>query len=187
MQDTPIMMTRREKREKAKQEARRAMWAWIREFAAVIAAVLLIRTFLFQIITVQGGSMLDTLHTGDRMYVSLLTARVQGYERGDVVICIYPGRSDRCVKRLIGLPGDSVEIVRGEVYVNGEHLTEDYITHPGAYSYPLTVLGEGEYFVLGDNRPISHDSHSGDVGPVTRMAGKARWIIWPLDRIGRVE
>ena len=187
MQDVYELMTRRQKREQKKQEAKKEMWSWIREIVVVVVAVLLIKTFLFEIITVEGDSMLETLRTGDRMYVSILSARIEGYQRGDIVICYYPNRTDRCVKRIIALPGDSVEIIQGTVYVNGELVEEDYIDHQGRYTYPLTVMGEGEYFVLGDNRPISHDSHSNDVGPVTRIEGKARFIIWPLDRIGKAE
>lgn len=185
MQDTPVQ-TQKEKTEKGK-KAGQELWSWIRELAMAVIIVLVIRTFLFEIITVEGGSMLETLKSGDRLYVSLLTPRFEGYERGDVVICYYPGREDRCVKRIIGMPGDTVKIVQGEVYVNGELIEEDYITHEADYNYPEITLAEDEYFVLGDNRPISHDSHSHDVGPVTRIEGKVRFVLWPFDRIGAVE
>lgn len=186
MQEVPTekMLTRREKRtKKAKQE----LWSWIRELAGAIIIVLIIKTFFFEIITVDGGSMLDTLHNGDKLYVSLLTPRFEGYERGDVVICFYPGRTDRCVKRIIGLPGDTLSISYGEVTVNGQVIEEDYLTHIAGYHYPEITLAEDEYFVLGDNRPISHDSHSHDVGPVTRIEGKVRFIIWPFTRLGAVD
>ena len=186
MQDTtqiPVEPEKQEKRKKAKQE----MWSWIRELAIAFIIVFVIKTFFFEIITVDGGSMLETLKDGDRLYVSLLTPRIQGYERGDVVICYYPGRDDRCVKRIIGLPGETVEIRSGLVYVNGELLEEDYLTHTASYNYAEITLAEDEYFVLGDNRPISHDSHSFDVGPVTRIEGKVRFVLWPLDRAGGVE
>lgn len=186
MQEVPTekMLTRREKRKK---KAKQELWSWIRELVGAIVIVLIIKTFFFEIITVEGGSMLETLHTGDKLYVSLLTPRFEGYERGDVVICFYPGRTDRCVKRIVGLPGDTVKIVSGEVYVNGEAIEENYLTHIAGYHYPEITLAADEYFVLGDNRPISHDSHSHDVGPVTRIEGKVRFVIWPLDRAGAVE
>lgn len=173
--------------QKTGKKAGREMLSWIRELVIALAIVLVIRTFLFSIITVDGSSMQETLQGGDRLYVSLLTARMQGYERGDVVICYYPGRTDRCVKRIIGLPGDTVEITGGTVLVNGEVLEEEYIDHPARYSYPSVTLAEDEYFVLGDNRPISHDSHSADVGPVKRIEGKVRFVIWPLSRMGAVK
>lgn len=186
MQEVPTekMLTRREKREK---KAKQELWSWIRELAVAIIIVLIIKTFFFEIITVDGDSMLDTLHSGDKLYVSLLTPRFEGYERGDVVICFYPGRTDRCVKRIIGLPGETVSISYGEVTVNGEVIEEDYLTRIAGYHYPEITLAEDEYFVLGDNRPISHDSHSHDVGPVTRIEGKVRFIIWPFTRLGAVD
>lgn len=190
MQNTPIQEpvdNRRTRRTNRQQKRKKEMWSWIRELAIAIVIVLIVRTFFFSIISVKGSSMLETLHSGDRVYVSILTARLQGYERGDTVICSYPGRTDLCVKRIIGLPGDTVEVVRGEVFVNGEKVKEDYLAYTASYSYPACTLAEGEYFVLGDNRPISHDSHSSDVGPVTELKGKVRFIIWPPNRIGGVE
>ncbi len=186
MQDTPVVHQPDPKAE-GRKKVKREMWSWIRELLIAVAVVLLIRTFLFSIITVKGDSMLETLQSGDRLYVSVLTPRLTGYERGDIVICHYPGRNDQCVKRLIGLPGDTVEIVSGTVLVNGVPLREDYLEHTAIYTYPAITLADGEYFVLGDNRPISHDSHSADVGPVTRLVGKVRFILWPLSRIGSVK
>ena len=179
--------TPNEKKEKKKKTVGSEILSWVVSLAVALAAAMLIRTFLFTLITVDGTSMMDTLLDGDKLYVSVLSAKIQGYEHGDVVICHYPGRNDFCVKRVIALPGDTVMVEHGQVYVNGEALEEDYIVYPAAYSYPETTMGEGEYFLLGDNRHISHDSHSPDVGPVTRVVGKARAIIWPPNRIGAVK
>lgn len=189
MQNMPetAVMSRREKRLLKKKQARKEAWAWVRELALVVLIVLVIKNFLFAIVTVSGDSMLETLKNGDRMYVSLLTPRVFGYERGDVVTCYFPGRTDQCVKRIVGLPGEQVEVRAGEVFVNGEALDEAYLDHTAGYDYPAITLAEDEYFVLGDNRPVSHDSHSSDVGPVTGLVGKVRLIIWPMDRLGVVR
>ncbi len=196
MQNTPLHHqntttqesgTRAQRRKAKQKEIKKEMWAWIRELAAIVIIVVIIKSFLFSIITVQGDSMKDTLLSGDRLYVSLLTPRINGYERGDVIICFYPGRTDRCVKRIVGLPGETVNIQSGTVYVNGLPLEEDYLDYTASYNYPSITLEEGEYFVLGDNRPISHDSHSFDVGPVTNIEGKVRFRIWPLNRIGSIE
>ena len=183
-ESAPTQKTRKYRRQ---QKRKKEMWAWIRELAVALVIVFIIRTFLFSIISVKGSSMLETLHDGDRVYVSILTARLGGYDRGDVVICSYPGRTDLCVKRIIGLPGEEIEIIHGTVFVNGEQLEEDYLTYSASYSNPAYTLAEGEYFVLGDNRPISHDSHSADVGPVTELKGKVRFILWPPQHIGGVE
>ncbi len=177
---------RREKKSarKGKKSVGREILSWVYCLAGAVAAALLIRTFLFQVIHVQGDSMLGTLHSRDMVYVSELTARIEGYERGDVVICVYPGADHQCVKRIIGLPGDTIRVEKGTVIRNGEPVEEPYLTRTASYSTEEITLGEGEYYVLGDNRPISHDSHSPDVGPVTDIVGKVRCVIWPLSRIG---
>ena len=169
---------------KGKKSVGAEILSWIYCLAGAVAAALLIRTFLFQVIHVQGDSMLETLHSRDMVYVSELTARIEGYEYGDIVICVYPGADHQCVKRIIGLPGDTIRMEKGTVIRNGEPLDEPYLTHKASYSTEEITLGEGEYYVLGDNRPISHDSHSSDVGPVTEIVGKVRCVIWPPNRIG---
>ncbi len=185
--DVSYRKAKKNGRKPRKRKVEQEMLSWIRELLLAFLIVLIIKLFLFEIITVKGGSMLETLQNGDKLYVSLLTPKIEGYARGDVVICYYPGREDRCVKRIIALPGDTVEVKAGTVYVNGEQLEEDYITYAANYNYPLTTLEEDEYFVLGDNRPISHDSHSADVGAVSRIEGKVRFVLWPLSRFGAVE
>ena len=172
---------------KKKKTVGQEILSWVVSLAIALAAALFIRAFLFTLITVDGTSMLETLQDGDKLYVSGLSANLQGYDHGDVVICHYPGRKDYIVKRVIGLPGDTVMVERGQVYVNGEALDETYVTHPNPYTYPEITLEEGQYFVLGDNRAVSHDSHSSDVGPVTDIVGKVRVIFWPLNRIGAVK
>ena len=150
------------------------------EAAVGVLLALLLRRFVCMLVRVKGRSMMDTLHNGDFM-LALRYGLFGGIRRFDVVICRYPGRSDYCVKRVIGLPGDVIAARNGVIYLNGEPLKEDYVSplHAAHYDYPETALGEDEYFLLGDNRAISHDSHSADVGPVTDIVGKARAIIWP--------
>lgn len=188
MQETPIQEKQNvDVKAEARNKMKKEIFSWIRELAAAIVIVMIIKTFFFEIITVDGGSMLETLKDGDKLYVSILTPRLQGYDRGDIVICYFPGREDRCVKRIIAMPGDTVKVVSGTVYVNGEAIEEEYVTHIAGYHYPEIMLEEGEYFVLGDNRPISHDSHSHDVGPVSRIEGKVRFVLWPFDRFGAAK
>ncbi len=174
------METAKESKKKEKRMGREIL-SWAGTLAAALVIALVIRSFVFTFIAVKGKSMQETLQNGDRLYVSILTARIEGYERGDVVICRYPGRRDYCVKRVIGIPGDVVSAQNGLIFLNGEPLREDYVSpiHAAHYDYPETALAEGEYFLLGDNRAVSHDSHSIDVGPVTDIVGKARAIIWP--------
>lgn len=175
---------RKRKKDKKKKTVMGEILSWVYCLAGAVVGALLIRTFLFQVIHVEGNSMLETLQNKDMVYVSVLSSRIEGYEHGDIVICVYPGADHQCVKRVIGLPGDTIRIDSGTVIRNGEPVTEPYLTHLAAYSTEEITLGEGEYYVLGDNRPVSHDSHSPDVGVVTDLVGKVRCVIWPLNRIG---
>ena len=177
-------MKKKKSAKKAKKSVGAEILSWVYCLAGAVAAALLIRTFLFQVIHVKGNSMMETLQNRDMVYVSELTARIEGYDYGDVVICVDPGADHQCVKRIIGLPGDTIRIEEGTVIRNGEPIDEPYLTHKASYSTQEITLGEGEYYVLGDNRPVSHDSHSSDVGPVTDIVGKVRCVVWPLGRIG---
>ena len=176
------------KKQKEKGSVKSETISWIMSIAAAVAIALILRNFVFTMIRVDGKSMLETLQNGDRLYVSRLTTRFEGYDRGDIAICVYDGADHYCVKRVIGVPGDTVEIVEGQTYVNGEAVDETgYLTHTDKRSYGAVTLQDGEYFMMGDNRPVSRDSRDRTVGPVTEMVGKARFIIWPLSRIGGIE
>jgi signal peptidase I len=91
------------------------------------------------------------------------------------------------IKRVIGLPGDTVEIERGYVFINGIPLEEDYISSPSNYMMPATEVPENEYFVLGDNRNNSNDSHTGWTVPRDNIIGRAWFIYWPPSRWGVVK
>lgn len=174
---------------KAKKEIRE----WAISLAAALVAVLIIRSFLFTIIRVDGPSMQDTLHNGDRLFVSVLDMKLNGPERFDVVILHYPGRSEQFVKRVIGLPGDTLEVREGVLYINGEAIEEGFLSDERTVRFdkaanniaPIEVP-EGQYFVMGDNRDNSNDSRSVGFISEDMFVGKVRYVIWPLDRIGSV-
>ena len=170
------------KKEEKKKTVGQEILSWILTFAVAIALALVIRTFIFEPVRVDGHSMDYTLADNEYMIVTKYDYLLGEPERFDVIICHYPERGrTNFVKRLVGLPGDTVAAQNGVIYLNGEPLEEDYVSpiHAAHYDYPEIVLAEGEYFLLGDNRAVSHDSHSADVGPVTDIVGKARAIIWP--------
>ena len=148
--------------------------------AAGIAA----RTWLVSTVRIAGTSMADTLLSGD----VVLTTRIGGEpEFGDVVECTFPGRSGSYVKRIVGLPGDTVEFIDGSLLRNGRPLSEPYVS---SYTDDMRIeLGEDEYFVLGDNRAESYDSRAEDMGCISRsrILAAAQWILWPIDRFGPVE
>ena len=165
--------------------------SWIGCFVVAILAALFIVTFVGQRVQVDGHSMEDTLQDRDNLICDKLSYRFTDPERFDIVV-IYPDdqKDKRWIKRIIGLPGETVRIdEEGNIYINGEILEEDYgletIANPGRASEPIT-LGDDEYFVLGDNRNNSTDSRSEKVGNVKRdtITGRAWLRIWPLSGIG---
>lgn len=166
--------------------------SWIACFAVAIAAALFIVTFIGQRVKVDGRSMEPTLQDGDNLICDKLSYRFTDPERFDIVI-IYPDetKSDRWIKRVIGLPGETVRIdSEGNIYINGEILEESYgaetIEDPGLAAQEIT-LGEDEYWVMGDNR--NHSSDSRVIGPVpkSRILGKAFVRIFPFNKIGFIR
>ena len=165
--------------------------SWVLTLAAAVAIALLVRTFLFEPIRVDGESMTDTLQNGELMFVTKPEYIWGTPSRQDVIICRYPNRKEYFVKRLIGIPGDTVEITYDKasrtntVYVNGEAVDEPYLTrgrNDGDNSMAPLTLKEDEFFVMGDNRDNSNDSRYPNVGPLTRsqIAGHVRFVFFPF-------
>ena len=157
--------------------------SWVFELLAAFAAALFLRLFVVSLARIKGRSMLPTLHDRDVALVWRLGYLLHEPRRGDVVICHYPGRRMRrlpflpqsFVKRVVGLPGDTVEWLEGELLLNGQPLREPYLD-PARCRFkrtrPPLTLGPDEYYVLGDNRDSSNDSRS--VGPLRRRAIRVR-------------
>lgn len=176
------------KKEKVKKTPKQELIEWIVTIAAALAIAFVIRTFLFEPVRVEGGSMSNTLLDGEIMFVTKPEYLSGDPERFDVVICHYPDRGNtNFVKRVVGLPGDTVEIKDGYLYVNGEKYEEDYLTYRPNYTMSAYTVPDGMYFVLGDNRSNSNDSHI--IGPVSRdmIIGHVRQVIWPLDSWRAIE
>ena len=172
------------RRAKAKKEIRE----WIISIAVALLAVFLIRSFLFTVIRVDGDSMRETLHDGERLIVTVLDVKLGGVNRDDVVICHFPGRAGflgikyNFVKRVIGVAGDKIVMLNGETYVNGEKVDEPFVTHPSPLINGAWEVPEGYVFVCGDNRSNSHDSRSSDVGYIatSEIVGKVKLVMWPI-------
>ena len=195
--------------EKPKKSWKAELREWVMSIAVALLVVFVVRTFLFQIIRVDGASMSTTLLDGERLFVTVADVKLNGVERGDIVICMYPNRGKtNFVKRVVGVPGDQVYRQNGVTHVvyettneNGETITVDemlderwalYYINGSTDDYAPYTLGEDEYFMVGDNRYNSHDSRdwkdgnpNGDVGPVTgdMIVGKVQSVIWPLSEI----
>ena len=150
-----------------------------------LLGLLLVRTFLIQQFYISGPSMQQTLHQDDRVVVEKITGRLRHVARGDVIVFHHQTDEGRreLIKRVVGLPGEIVEVRACQVYVNGDPLSEPYLDLPaldcgGDTAGPVTV-GTGEVFVLGDNRPQSADSRT--FGPVllASVVGRAVAVVWP--------
>ncbi|MBR1757152.1 MAG: signal peptidase I [Lachnospiraceae bacterium] len=163
--------------------------------AVFLACLVIIPNFIMQRTIVNGDSMNETLISGDQLMVDKLTPHFKEYERFDVVV-FYPFGKDASneyyIKRIIGMPGETIQIVGDTIYIDGQELDEDYgkdpMTFAGIAAEPIS-LGENEYFLLGDNREISFDSRYEQVGVVhkNQIAGKAFVRIWPLSEFGNFD
>jgi signal peptidase I len=165
---------------------------WLRDLALSVLIAFVLIVFIYQPVKVEGTSMMPALTDQERIFINKFTYRfgLGDIERGDMVVFWFPrDRSKSYIKRVIGVPGDSVEIREGEVFVNNRPLDEPYV--PSEYRDrlsvdPMTVPADS-YFVLGDHRSSSNDSRAwGTVGR-EYIYGKAVFVYWPLDKIGRVR
>jgi len=178
------------RRGRAKPSAVRVAVEWIVLIVAALLVALVIKTFLFQAFYIPSESMVPTLQVGDRVLVNKLSYKLHDVHRQDIVVFTAPKAAETgdikdLVKRVIGLPGDTVEARDGKVYVNGTQLSEPYLP-PGTQTtnLPPTKIPPGYMFVMGDNREASKDSRI--FGPVKENAivGRVFVKIWPFKRIG---
>lgn len=134
-----------------------------------------------QHVLVEGPSMEPTYFNGQRVWVNTLAYRLGQPQRGDIVVFHFKYRKDEepFIKRIVGLPGEEVDIRAGVVYVNGQPLTEPWSTRPANYTRDKIKLGPSEYYVLGDNRANSSDSHVWGAQPADLIIGKVWITIWP--------
>ena len=162
----------------------------------VLGAVWLVITFVGQRTEVEGASMVNTLHNGDNLIVDKLSYRFHDPERFDIIVFPFQFQDNTYyIKRIIGLPGETVQIMDdGSIYINGEKLEENYgmeVIKPetiGRAAEPIE-LGDDEYFVMGDNRNNSSDSRTDMVGNIKRenIIGKAWLRIWPVSDFGILQ
>ena len=163
---------------------------WILYVAVIIAATFLIVTYVGQRTKVSGDSMEVALQDGDNLIVDKISYRFRDPERFEIIVFPYKYLENTYyIKRIIGLPGEAVQIIDGYVYINGELLDEDYgleVMESAGIAEDAILLGEDEYFVLGDNRNNSSDSRDTSVGILKRedLIGRAWVRIWPLNKMG---
>ncbi len=168
---------------------------WIEGFKTVGLSIVLalgIRTFVAEARWIPSGSMEPTLQINDRLIVDKVSYRIQSPQRGDIVVfnptdtLKAQNFNDAFIKRVIGLPGDKVEVKDGRVLINGIPLPEEYIADKPQYQYGPVKVPLNSYLMLGDNRNNSYDSHYWGFVPRDRIIGKAVVRFWPLKRVGEL-
>lgn len=187
-------MARRTREEIKERSIFRELGGWLLYILIIIGLTYLIITFVGQRTRVSGSSMETTLSNGDNLIVDKLTYHFKEPKRYDIIVFPYKYEENTYyIKRIIGLPGETVQVIDGYTYINGEQLVGDIygaevMEAAGIAAEPIT-LGEDEYFVLGDNRNHSSDSRDPSVGILKRkdLMGRA-WIrIYPFDKMGVIK
>ncbi len=164
---------------------------WVAIIGAALLVAFVIKTFLFQAFYIPSESMEPTLKPGDRVLVNKVSYDLHSIHRGDIVVFKRPPSEANdptikdLIKRVVGLPGDTIEARDGQVYINGQPLKESYLP-PGTVTtnLPLQKIGPGQYFVMGDNRTNSKDSRYLGTIPGSLIVGRAFIRVWPLSKIG---
>lgn len=183
-------------------KGRRVVVEWGIILVAVVLGTILLRTFVVQSFYIPSGSMLPTLQIGDRIIVDKLSYRFHDPHRGDIVVFARPPLEDQAyadlVKRVIGLPGETISSQNGAVYIDGKPLSEPWLpTGSQGYTGPLAggdphpqfnlpgpiKIPPGEYYVMGDNRKDSEDSRFFGPIPGSLIVGRAVAVVWPLGHI----
>ncbi len=166
--------------------------AWFRDLLLSVLIAVLVILFLYRPVKVEGTSMMPSLFDQERLFINQFSYKfgLGGIQRGDTVVFLFPEDPTKSyIKRVIGLPGDTVSVDDGYVIVNGKKLVENYV--PPEYrddrSYSQTVVPPDDYFVLGDHRVSSNDSRAWGFVPRNYIYGKAVFVFWPLDRMGSIH
>lgn len=168
------------------EQSKKEWLEWLKAIAVAITLAFILRTFFFATSIVEGASMDPTLQNGERVMFNKIVYYIDEPQRGDIVIIEKPVKS--YVKRIIGQPGDTIEIREHKLYVNGEQQTQEYLPKEAIAStrdFAPLEIPEGKYFVMGDNRSISKDSRNG-LGFVEEeeIIGRTELIIYPFNEWG---
>ena len=158
--------------------------------ALVVLIALTIRSFIAEPIRVDGDSMIPTLVHNEDMLVEKMSYWFSDPLRGDIIICYYPGYTESCVKRVIGLPGETVEVRGGKIFINGNELNESaYWDGQIVGAMDPVVIGARQVLVVGDNRNGSKDSRNASVGaiPYAKVVGRVVAVVYPFDEIQSIS
>lgn len=183
--------TGRGKKEKPKKSLKQEIFEWVMVFVVAATLAFVVRTYLFEPVSVDGQSMLNTLNDHDFMIATKFDYLTGDPQRFDIVICNYPNTDDGMyrVKRVVGLPGETVELRGGDLYIDGEYVEQDFDMTENDITFGPFPVPEGHFFVMGDNRNNSKDSRSPMVGALPRdmIVGHVRAVIYPFDQMRWVD
>jgi signal peptidase I len=178
--------------ERTSSRGKKEAWEWIKALAVAIALAVLIRSFLFAPFIVEGESMETTLHNNEKLVVNKAVYLLREPQRGEIVVFHAEAGRDY-IKRVIGVPGDTVEMRDDTLYINGKAVPEPYLEEnrekvreedkPLTDDFGPVTVPEGQIFVLGDNRQNSHDSRALGSISIDSVVGRAEFVYWPLDQI----
>jgi signal peptidase I len=163
---------------------------WLRDIFISAAVSVFIIVFVYQPVKVEGTSMMPGLDDQERIFINKFVYRWEPIERGDVVVFRYPQDPTKSyIKRVIGIAGDRIRIDEGRVYVNGEQLYESYVrpAYRDDRSFPETTVPADSFFVLGDHRNMSSDSRDFGAIPQQSVYGKAVFVYYPFDKLGKLH
>jgi signal peptidase I len=163
--------------------------SWARDLLIALGLALIIIVFLYQPVKVEGTSMSPLLTDQERIFINKFVYRFGSIERGDVVVFWYPlDPTKSFIKRVIGLPGETIEIRQSQLWVNGQLIDEPYVPvqYADRHSFGPTKVPAEHYFLLGDHRSSSNDSRVFGPVPGRLIYGKAVFVYWPVDRFGTI-
>lgn len=191
-----MAMTGAQDQEPEKQPQQKAENPWTEALKTIALSAVLafgIRSFVAEARYIPSGSMLPTLQINDRLIIDKISYNFSNPDRGDIIVFSPTDTlkaqkfKDAFIKRLIGLPGDKVEVKQGRVFVNDQPLKENYIEEKPNYNFGPVTVPPTQYLVLGDNRNNSYDSHYWGFVPRDKIIGRAIVRFWPLNRVGEID
>lgn len=163
---------------------RRAMRELVITILPALVLALFVSVFVAEAAEIeQGPSMQPNLYRGYRVMTEKISYRLHPPRRGDVVIAAPGGYERTLIKRVMALPGETIEVRGGHTFINGQAIDEPWVTHFGGPGVPPTVVPPGHVFIMGDNRANSHDSRAIGPVPIEKIRGRVWLVYWPLDQV----
>ncbi len=174
----------------ARHRIRHGLRIWVRDILLSLSIAALVVTFLCQPVKVEGTSMLPQLADEQRIFVNKFVYRIDSIQRGDVIVFKFPEDASKSyIKRVVGLPGETVAVRQGTVYIDGRAHPEPYVSnrYRDRGNHPPVTVPKNSYYVLGDHRNTSNDSRTWGTVEKSYVTGKAMFAYWPPERFGVVH